>query len=150
MRGRYFYNQTFNSTGSTQNNRLFDPQIGGTFVTPLYTGGEKKRKIATSKLDVLNVRNNQEQIKLEFHPTRQDALQDFENQQKLLSIEKENNSLAKEILETNLQWLRYGQATSLEVHQTQEYFVQYSTRLVNFQYNLKIAETKLKQLISEL
>ncbi|MHB9054527.1 MAG: TolC family protein [Paludibacteraceae bacterium] len=150
LKGGYFYNQTFNSTASTLNNRLFGPQIGGTLAIPIYTGGEKKRKIATSKLDLLNAQSNLEQVKLELNSTLQNALQDFENQQKLLAIEKENNSLAKENLETSLQRLRYGQATSLEVHQAQEYFVQSSTRLINFQYNLKITETKLKQLIAEL
>ena len=80
----------------------------------------------------------------------QNALIDFENQQLLLQIEKENNQLTKENMEISLQRLRLGQTTSLEVHQAQESYVQSSTRLLNFEYNLKIGETKLKQLVSSL
>lgn len=150
LKGGYYYNQTFNSGGTTLNNRLHGPGIGGTLIVPLYTGGETKRKIAASKIEVLNAESNLQQTRLELNSTLQNALQDFENQQKLLVIENENNALTKENLETSLQRLRYGQATSLEVHQAQEYFVQSSTRLINFQFQLKIAETKLKQLIAEL
>lgn len=150
IKGGYFYNQTFNSAGSTLNNRVLGPQVGGTLSIPLYTGGENKRKQAASKLGILNSQSNLEQSKLELRTALQNALQSFENQQQLLQIETENNTLAKENLETSLQRLRYGQATSLEVHQAQEYFVQSSTRLINFQYNLKMAETKLKQLIATL
>ena len=150
LRGGYYYNQTLNSAGTTLNNRTFGPQIGGTLTIPLYTAGESKRKITASKIDILNTQSNLEQAKLELNTVLQNALQTYENQQKLLTIETENNALAKENLQTSLQRLRYGQATSLEVHQAQEYFVQSATRLINFQYTLKIAETKLKQLVAEL
>lgn len=150
LKGGYYYNQTLNSSGSTLNNRAFGPQVGATLNVPLYTAGENKRRIATSKIDIQNLQNSMEQTKLELNSTLQNALEMYDNQLKLLQIETENNTLAKENMETSLQRLRYGQAGSLEVHQAQEYFVQSSTRLINFQYNLKIAETKLKQLVSEL
>jgi outer membrane protein len=59
-------------------------------------------------------------------------------------------AMAKENLEISMQRLRLGQTTSLELHQAQESYVGAQTRLVNFEYNLKVAETKLKQLLSEL
>jgi len=46
--------------------------------------------------------------------------------------------------------MQLGEATSLEVRIAQSDFEASSTRLVNFQYNLKLAETKLKQLMGEL
>jgi len=79
----------------------------------------------------------------------QNTLKDFENQHKLLEIETENKALAKENFEISLERLRLGQTNSLEVHLAQEQYVLSCTRLVNFQYNLKIAETKLKQLVAE-
>ncbi|MGC3979132.1 MAG: TolC family protein [Paludibacteraceae bacterium] len=150
LKGGYYYNQTFNSAGTTLNNRVLGPQVGGTLSIPLYTAGESKRKTTVAKLDILNTQYNLDQLRLKLNVSLQNALQDLENQQKLLQIETENNALTKENLEMSLQRLRYGQATSLEVHQAQEYFVQSSTRLINFKYNLKISETKLKQLIAEL
>ena len=46
--------------------------------------------------------------------------------------------------------LRQGQTTSLEVHQAQDYFVQSQTRRINLEYSVKIAGTRLKQLMAVL
>ena len=89
-------------------------------------------------------------MKLQVNAELQNMLTEFDNQQQLLQIENENNDLTKENLEISLQRLKRGQATSLEVHQAQEDYVQSCTRLINFNYNLKISETKLKQLVSSL
>jgi len=78
------------------------------------------------------------------------TLTEFENQQELLKIETENNQLAKENIQISIERLKHGQATSLEVHLAQEDYVQSNTRLINFRYSLKLAETKLKQLVSGL
>jgi len=51
---------------------------------------------------------------------------------------------------SNLQRLRFGQTTSLEVRQAQDSYEQSLTRLLNFKFNLKAAETTLKQLMAEL
>jgi outer membrane protein TolC len=77
------------------------------------------------------------------------ALTQFENQQQLLKIEKDNAVLAKENLEITIQRLRFGQTTSLEVSLAEGSFVESLTRLINFEYSLKVAETKLKQLIAK-
>ena len=106
--------------------------------------------VNTAKIQLQSAENSLRYIKLQKHTELKNALTDFENQQKLLQIEEENNELARENLEISLNRLRLGQTNSLEVHQAQEDFVQSSTRLINFKYNLKIAETKLKQLIALL
>jgi len=77
-------------------------------------------------------------------------LTEFENQQELLKIEAENNALAKENLQISVDRLKHGQTTSLEVRRAQDDYVQSSTRLINFRYALKLAETKLKQIVSGL
>jgi outer membrane protein TolC len=150
FQGGYYLSQTGNSEGSTLKNRSYGPQIGGTLSIPLYNGGETKRKISVAKMELLSAEYNLENIKLQTNTELQNALTDFENQERLLQIEKNNNQLSKENMEISLQRLRLGQTTSLEVHQAQENYVQSSTRLINFEYNLKIGETKLKQLISSL
>jgi len=150
FKGGYYLSQTVNSEGSTLNNRSYGPQVGGTVSIPLYNGGETKRKISIAKKELQSAEYDLENIKLQVNTELQNTLTDFENQQHLLQIEKENNQLAKENMEISLQRLRLGQTTSLEVHQAQESYVQSATRLINFEYNLKIAETKLKQLIASL
>lgn len=142
---------TSNSEGSSLRNRVFGPQIGGTLSIPLFNGGETKRKISVARKELESA-----EYDLGNHKTTQvntellNTLTDFESQQQLLQIEKDNNQLAKENIEISIERLRLGQTTSLEVHQAQESYVQSSTRLINFEYNLKIAETRLKQLMSTL
>lgn len=137
----YYVSQSKNSPSG--------PQLGGTIVVPLYSSGENRRKTATAKKQLQSAEYDLENLKLQMNTELQNTLTEFENQQQLMQIEKENNELTKENLEISLQRLRLGQTTSLEVHQAQEDYVQSCTRLINFKYNQKIAETKLKQLISQ-
>lgn len=150
LRAGYVYSQTHNSEGSTLNSRSFGPQLGGDVVIPLYSAGENRRKVSTAKIQLQSSEYDLQNMKLQIYTEFQNMLTEFGNQQQLLQIEKENNDLTKENLEISMQRLKQGQTTSLEVHQAEEYYVQSCTRLINFKYNLKIAETKLKQLVSSL
>lgn len=146
----YSFSQTTNSAGTILQNNLAGPQVGGTLSIPIYSAGETKRKVNTAKIEAESVKINLENIKLQLNTELQNNFTEYENQQKLLKIEAENNQLAKENIQISLDRMKHGQANSLEVHQAQESYVQSSTRLINFRYNLKIVETKLKQLVSEL
>jgi len=150
FRGGYYLSRTVNSEGSTLENQSLGPQVGGSISIPLYTAGETKRKINTARLELKSAEYDLQNVKLEVNAALQNALADFENQQSLLQIEKDNKELAKENLTISLDRLRLGQTNSLEVHIAEESYVQSCTRFINFQYNLKIAETRLKQLVAEL
>lgn len=146
----YYLSHTNNSAGSVIRNNSFGPQVGGTLTIPIYSAGETKRKVTTAKIQTESAELDLQSMKLQVNALLQNTLIEFENQQQLLKIETENNGLAKENLQISLDRLKHGQATSLEVHQAQENYVQSNTRLINFRYNLKMAETKLKQLVSSL
>jgi len=149
LNGAYNFTQVANSASLLLSNRTYGPQVVGTIQIPIYSAGENKRKVAVTKLAVESAELDLQNIKLQMQTDLQNTLEDFENQRKLLEIETENSKLAKENFEISLDRLRYGQTTSLEVHLAQEQYVLSSTRLVNFQYSLKIAEIKLKQLVAE-
>jgi len=150
FRAGYYFSQSNNPSVSISQNRTVGPQIGGSFVIPLFSAGENKRKVSVAKIQSQSAEYDLQNIKLQVNTLLDNTLTDFENQLKLLKIETENNELALENIKISLERLRLGQTTSLEVHVAQEDFVQSNTRLINFRYNLKIAETKLKQLISGL
>lgn len=150
FKGGYYVSHTANSAGSTLNSNSNGPLVGGTLVIPIYSAGETKRKETTAKIQAQSAEYDLQNIKLQVNTELINTLTEFENQQKLLKIETENNELAKENILISIERLKHGQATSLEVHLAQEDYVQSNTRLINFRYNLKIAETKLKQLVSNL
>ena len=139
-----------NTASNVLYNHSYGPSIGATISVPIYQTGTISRQVATSKIQLLTAGYNFDNIKLRVNTQLQNALTQFENQQQLLNIEKENETLAKENIEIAIQRLRLGQANSLEVRQAQESYVFSYTRRITFEYNLKIAETRLKQLVSGL
>lgn len=124
--------------------------VGGYFSIPLYQAGESNRKKKVAERTVEASQAELESIKLQLNLALQNALNDFDNHQALLNIEEENNVMTKEYLEISIQRLRLGQTNSLEVHLAQEKFMNSNTRLINYRFNLKLAETKLRQLIAAL
>ena len=150
LKAGYYASQTVNSAGSTLRNSSLGPQIGGTLVVPIYSAGENKRKENVARIQAKTAEYDFQNIKLQVNTQLQNTLTEFENQQELLKIETENNELAKENLQISIDRLKHGQTTSLEVRRAQDDYVQSSTRLINFRYALKLAETKLKQMVSIL
>lgn len=148
--GGYNFYESNNSFGNLMTNRLTGPQLIGTFSIPLYQSGNARRQLNVAKLQLKSSEYNLESSKIEINIQLQNAITEYENQLQLLTIEKENAELTRENLEITMERLRLGQTTALEVRQAQESFVASQTRLINLKYNLKIAETKLKQLIAGL
>ncbi|MEI6886588.1 MAG: TolC family protein, partial [Bacteroidota bacterium] len=68
----------------------------------------------------------------------------------LLGIERENLVLAKDNLRISMERLRLGQTTALEVRQAQESYANSLARFYSFEFNMKVAETRLKQLVAGL
>jgi len=150
LKGGYYLSQSTNSTGAILNTTSNGPQIGGSLTIPIYAAGETNRKVKVAKIQEESNELNLQITKLEINTTLISTLSDFENQEQLLKIETENNSLAKENMVISLERLKQGQTTSVEVHLAEENYAQSSARLVNFRYNLKMAETKIKQLVADL
>jgi len=146
----YNYTQSNNSAGNLLKNNSYGPIIGGTITIPLYQSGNINTQIKTAKLELQSENYNLESIRLQINILLQNALTQYENQEQLLKIEKDNDALAKENVEISIQRLRFGQTNALEIRQAQASYVESRTRLIDFEFNLKVAETKLKQLLSEL
>ncbi len=146
----YNLNLVDNTASNVLSNHSYGPSIGATLSVPIFQGGSINRQVATSKIQMLTAGYYFDNITLRVTTQMQNALTQFENQQQLLKIERENEMLAKENIEIAIQRLRLGQANSLEVRQAQESYVLSYTRRITFEYNLKIAETRLKQLVSAL
>jgi outer membrane protein len=130
--------------------RTIGPSFGGTISIPIYQAGNAVRQIKIAKIQLQSDEFNLESIRLQMNQQLQNALTQFENQMNLLRIERDNAILAKENLEISIQRLRYGETTSLEVSLAEGSFVDSLTRLISFEYYLKVAETKLKQLLARL
>jgi len=146
----YYFSQNDYSSGSVVKNRNVGPQFAGNISIPLYQSGNKLRQISIAKTQLQSANDELENVKLQINTQLLNALSDFEHQQSMLQIERDNEQLARENLDICLARLRQGQTTSLEVHQAQDYFVQSQTRRIDLEYSVKIAGTKLQQLMAVL
>jgi outer membrane protein len=146
----YNFLKTDNSNGTILMNQAYGPQIGATFSIPIYQAGNAARQVRTARLQLQSTEYSLESTKLEVNSELQNTLTIYESQLQLLEIEKSNTELARENLDISIERLRLGQTTTLELHQAQESYVDSQTRLINFEYYLKVAETRLKKLMSGL
>jgi len=146
----YYLSQSTNTASSVRLNRNLGPEVRGNLSIPIYKAGENKRLQKVAELNLQSAESDLENLRLQMNLALQNTLNDFDNQEALLKIEEENNLLAKEYLEISIQRLRLGQTNSLEVHLAQEKFMNSNTRLINYRFNLKLAETKLRQLVAAL
>ena len=146
----YNFLQSNSNASQILSNRSYGPQLGGILIVPIYQAGNVSRQVQTARIQAESAQIGLESVKLQVNTELQRALTEFDDQQQLLKFEKENYALAKENLNISLERLRLGQTTALEVRQASESFANCLGRLVAFQYNLKVAETKLKQLVAGL
>ncbi len=150
LNGGYNAAEADNTAGTELMNRAYGPTIGGTVTIPLYQSGNVVRQISTAKLQLKSTEIQLENVKLQTSIEVQNLLDDFDNQRQLLAIEKDNTALAKENLDISLQRLKQGQSTSLEFKQAEQSYEDALTRYIQIEYGLKVAETKLRQLMAEL
>jgi outer membrane protein len=138
------------TVGSVQLNEYYGPVLGAKLSIPLYQSGEVSRQVSVARLEFESAKYNLESTRLQVNTQFRLALTDFDNQTRLLKIERENLVLARENLSISMHRLELGQTTALEVRQAQESFQQSLTRLTNFEYSAKVAEIKVKQLMAVL
>jgi outer membrane protein len=149
VNGGYAFSRSDNPASPTTMNRAYGPQIGGSVSLPLFQGGNAVRQIRAAKREALSAEFTLADVKLQVEMDVRNALDEFENQRNLLALENKNVALARENLEISMQRLRYGQATSLELRQAEDSYEQSLTRLTDIAFTLKLAETKLKQLMAD-
>jgi outer membrane protein TolC len=150
LNASYNYYQSNSSASNVMSNRTYGPQVGGSLIIPLYQAGNVLRQVRSARIQLQSSQFNLENVKLAVNTQLKTALTDYEDQKTLLDLEKENLVLAKENLRISLERLRLGQTTALEVRQAQESYANSLARLYSFEFNVKVAETKLKQLVAGL
>ncbi|MCX6284097.1 MAG: TolC family protein [Bacteroidetes bacterium] len=146
----YNFFQSDNSASNVLTNRTYGPLVGGSLVIPVYQAGNALRQVKAAKIQLQSSQYSLDNVKLQVNTELKTALTDFDDQKTLLGIEKDNLTLAKENLRISLERLRLGQTTALEVRQAQESYANSLARFYDFEFNLKVAETTLKQLVAGL
>jgi outer membrane protein len=149
LNSAYNINKINNSAGNILKNNNNGITIGAALTIPIFEGGNTNRQIKVAKIQNSTENTIIEQMKKELLGELETALDQYTIQSELLKVEIENEALAKENLSIAIERLRYGQTNTLELRQAQESYVESETRKINFNYNLKLAEAKIKLLVAE-
>jgi outer membrane protein TolC len=74
----------------------------------------------------------------------------YQNNLELVDLERDNLSNAEQTLDIALERFRLGTISSLELREAQRSFLESENRLINSQFEAKVAETELLRLSGEL
>ena len=146
----YNFQQNDNNASTVLTNRTYGPVVGGSLVIPVYQAGNALRQVKTAKIQLQSSQYILDDVKLAVNTQLKTALTQYDDQKTLLEIERDNLTLAKENLKISLERLRLGQTTALEVRQAQESYANSLARYYDFEFNMKVADTRLKQLVAGL
>lgn len=117
---------------------------------PVFNGLNQRRLVQQSRI----VQNQQEilylQQRTQVNVALQNAFSNYENSRKILLVEEENISLAKENVSIALEVFRRGAGTVLDLRTAQQSLLEAYTRLINARYLAKVAETELLRLNGSL
>ena len=116
----------------------------------LFDGFNVSRQVKNASLDYESSQLHLEDLKLSVSTQVENALRNFSNNLKILTLETENILLARENLDVAFERFRTGLSTSLELKNAQYSFQNAEARLVQAQYDAKMSETELMRLNGEL
>jgi outer membrane protein TolC len=139
-----------NGAGFALNNTQAGITLGASLVLPLYTGGNVRRQVETSKIVAMQAQTRVENQREIMDVALQNQLANLQVQQQILGMEEANVGIARENLTVSTERFRVGTTNGLEPQTAQNSLEQALLRRNLVLYNLKIAEMQLKLLAGEL
>jgi outer membrane protein len=154
--GGYGYNRSlqdpvfFGNLEGTNETRRIGFNYGVALTVPIFNGLDINRQIQNSRinLEATTLAYNQEQNRLQSELAR--AYARYVNRIQLLELEESNLTLAKQNAEIAMERYRLGLLTAIELREAQRNQLVAENRLIDIQYEAKVAETELKRISSTL
>lgn len=154
------FNAAYNFS-QTDNTRLINPfapvynqskgfNFGFTLTVPILNGFNTWRLTQQAKLDVMRQNLLYDQLRTNVDVGLRNAYINYDNARKILLIEEENISLAKENVYIALEGFKRGVTTFIELRTAQQSLEEAYTRLITARFNAKVAETELLRLSGRL
>lgn len=148
--GQFNVQRTDNGAGFLKNNSQAGIVVGASLLLPLYTGGNIQRQIDVARVAAEQASTRVMAGRLAIETDISNQLDNFQTQQRMLTLEEENVKNARESLNVSTERFRLGQTNALEVQVAQNTLEQALLRQNVVLYNLKTAELGLRLLAGEL
>lgn len=116
----------------------------------LFDGFNLSRRIDNAKIALRNNKLAVEEQRKEAEAGLRSAYQNYANTLKLVELESKNLKYAKQSVDIALERFRLGTINSLELREAQRTLINAENRLIQAQYEAKVAETELLRLSGKL
>ncbi|GHB73502.1 TolC family protein [Persicitalea jodogahamensis] len=112
----------------------------------VFDGFNQRRRIQNAKINSLIVEDQESDIRNQLLAAFDRSVLSYRNSLQLVALEEANTKLARQNVEIAFERYRVGNSTSYEFREVQRNTVAAETRLIEAEYNAKLAEIELLRL----
>ncbi len=150
INGNYNFVRNKNSAGFTLLNQSYGPSGSLGISIPIFNGNTVKRQLEVTDINIKNQQIATEQLRNQLQGSLTNAYLNYTNSLRLVALEQKNLELVKENNYINLERFKKLSITSVELRQGQINYTDAKTRLINAQYQSKVAEAEMLLLTGEI
>lgn len=141
----YGYTHNRYDVAATEKRKEWGADFGLTLGFRLFDGTRSKER-KNAKLSVLNAELMQQDVELTLYADLANLWQAFENNKRLLALERQNVVAARENYEIAYERYMLGDLSGIEMREAQKSLLDAEERILVAQYNTKLCEISLLQL----
>jgi outer membrane protein len=149
--GGFNYNTTNNQAGFGVRRARNDVWSYGARVSVnIFDGFNQRRRIQNARINALITEDVEGDVRNQLLAAFNQTYLQYRNSLQLVALEEANFTLARQNVEIAFERYRVGNSTSYEFREVQRNTVAAETRLIEAEYNAKLAEIELLRLSSKL
>lgn len=150
LNSNYNFVRNKNTAGFNLLNQTYGPSVSIGVAIPIFNGGVVKRQLKVADINIKNQDVALQQLKTSLRSNIALAHLNYKNALDQVALENNNLTLIRENNLINLERFRKLAITSVELRQGQISYTDAQTRLINAQYQAKVAEASLQLLSGEI
>lgn len=129
---------------------LFEHLIGLNLAVPIFSSGQRIASVQQARIEAEKTRNSLEQLSVSLVQGVEQARSDFQTAYEQYQVEKENIELSRKILDKTLVRFREGVASSLDVTQANNQYLDSNGALTRATLELLNTKTTLDKALNNL
>ena len=141
----YGYSLNRYGSGSTVRRHQWGPDAGLTLGITLFDGN-RRRERQNARIQIDNALLSEQQIELSLKADLSNFWQAYQNNLKLLKLERENLGAAKENYTIAMERYLLGDLSGVEMREAQKSLLDAEERILTAEYNTKLCEISLQQI----
>ena len=146
------YGYTYNgyNKGTTSMSQNYGFNYGLTMGINIFDGFNRKRQIANQKIAIRSAELNVQDMEQQMRANLLETFSAYQNNLKLLAMERQNFSTASENYEIAAERYKLGELSGIELREAQTNFRDAEERLLNVEYRIKMNEIDLMTLAGRI